>query len=201
MSESLVFQIFSKPLYAKVLDIDTKKIVSMIDKDGFYNYIDADGNVDDSVGQVTSSEHVIDEKKFKFLKDKMMEEFYNFSRGEMKYPNEFEITTSWFTKTTKGQASPMHNHDNCMFSGVLYLQTSQNSGDIVFENFETQRYHLEPDDYNLNNSTEWKIKPVDGLLLIFPAEVHHEVIKNQSDTIRHSMGFNLIPLGVYFGDG
>ena len=201
MSESLVSQIFSKPLYAKVLDIDTKKIVSMIDKDGFYNYIDADGNVDDSVGQVTSSEHVIDEKKFKFLKDKMMEEFYNFSRGEMKYPNEFEITTSWFTKTTKGQASPMHNHDNCMFSGVLYLQTSQNSGDIVFENFETQRYHLEPDDYNLNNSTEWKIKPVDGLLLIFPAEVHHEVIKNQSDTIRHSMGFNLIPLGVYFGDG
>ena len=95
----------------------------------------------------------------------------------------------------------MHNHDNCMFSCVLYLQTSQHSGDIVFENFETQRYHLEPDDYNLYNSTDWSIKPVDGLLIIFPAEVHHAVVKNQSDTVRHSMGFNLIPLGVYFGDG
>ena len=200
MPDAQIFQMFSKPLYTKVLDIDTKKIVSMMNEDGFYNSYDAEFS-DDSIGQVTASEHVLDDKKYKFLKDKMMEEFYNFIREEMKYPNELEITTSWFTKTTRGQASPMHNHDNCMFSCVLYLQTSQHSGDIVFENFETQRYHLEPDDYNLYNSTDWSIKPVDGLLIIFPAEVHHAVVKNQSDTVRHSMGFNLIPLGVYFGDG
>ena len=101
-----------------------------MNEDGFYNSYDAEFS-DDSIGQVTASEHVLDDKKYKFLKDKMMEEFYNFIRGEMKYPNEFEITTSWFTKTTRGQASPMHNHDNCMFSCVLYLQPEWSRRDSV----------------------------------------------------------------------
>ena len=54
----------------------------------------------------------------------------------MKYKNDFEITTSWLTVSKKNEQSTFHNHNNCMYSGVFYLQTDENSGDIVFENFE-----------------------------------------------------------------
>ena len=69
MPDAQIFQMFSKPLYTKVLDIDTKKIVSMLNEDGFYEAYDAEFS-DDSIGQVTASEHVLDDEKYKFLKDR-----------------------------------------------------------------------------------------------------------------------------------
>ena len=50
----------------------------------------------------------------------------------MRYTNQFKITTSWFTKALKGQSSNFHNHNNSMYSAVLYLQTDENSGAISF---------------------------------------------------------------------
>ena len=125
-----------------------------------------------------------------------MKEFHLFASDIMKYTNKFEITTSWFTKTTKNQSCQFHNHNNCMISGILYLQTNENSGNIVFENFSNERYKLEVDDYNVYNSTEWGLAPVDGLLVIFPSEVYHKIIENKSDTTRYSLAFNVVPTGL-----
>ena len=82
----------------------------------------------------------IQKSSFKFLKDIILKEFYSYAYDGMRFTNKFRITTSWFTKTTRGQASPMHNHDNCMFSCVLYLQTSQHSGDIVFVHSDLNQF-------------------------------------------------------------
>ena len=192
---TLVSPLFSKPLYSKFTDVDTKKIVSMIDEDGFhdeYNNTEPDVN---NRSFISNSIHVLDDNKFKFLKDKLMKEFYLYASDVMGYTNEFEITTSWFTRATKGQSSNFHNHSNCMISAVLYLQTSENSGNIIFENFNNERYSLDIKEYNVFNSPRWSLKPEDGQLVIFPSEVHHKVAENKSDTTRHSLGFNLMPVG------
>ena len=195
---SEIFPLFSKPVYLKILDIDTKKIVPMLEEYDFKiagNEYTHSEDIDNA-NSLSKNLYVLNDKRFKFLKDKIMEEFYKFSRGEMKYPNKFEITTSWFTKTTKNQSGFFHNHNNCMISGILYLQTNENSGNIVFENFSNKRYKLEVDDYNVYNSTEWKIGPVDGLLVMFPSEVHHMLQENKSDITRYSLAFNLSPIGL-----
>ena len=198
MSESQIFPIFSKPVYIKVLDIDTKKIVSMLEEYDFSTagneYTHSEGI--DNANSLTKNLYVLNDKRFKFLKDKIMEEFYKFSREEMKYPNKFEITTSWFTKAEKNQNCQYHLHNNCMITGTLYLQTNENSGDIIFGSFGNKRYKLKIDDYNLYNSTEWKIRPADGLLVMFPSEVHHMLQENKSDTTRYSLAFNLVPTGL-----
>ena len=111
-----------------------------------------------------------------------MKEFSLYASGVMKYTNEFEITTSWFTMSTKGQSSNFHNHNNCMMSAVLYLQTNENSGNIIFENFSNNRFALHSEEYNVFNSPQWFLKPEDGLLVIFPSEVHHAIAENKSDT-------------------
>jgi uncharacterized protein (TIGR02466 family) len=187
--------IFSKPLYSKFTNIDTKKIVSMIDEDGFH---DDYNNTEPGVANmsfISNSIHVLDDNKFKFLKDILMKEFYLYASDVMRYTNEFEITTSWFTMSTKGQSSKFHNHSNCMMSGVLYLQTSENSGNIIFENFNNERYSLDIKEYNVFNSPRWSLKPEDGQLVMFPSEVHHKIAENKSDTTRYSLAFNLIPTG------
>ena len=125
-----------------------------------------------------------------------MKAFYSFASDVMRYSNKFEITTSWFTKSITGQSSSSHNHNNCMYSAVLYLQTSENSGDIMFKSFADKRYNLVKNDYNLYNSTEWEVKPVDGLLVIFPSEIYHQILENKSDTTRYSLAFNLMPTGL-----
>ena len=194
--QTLVSPIFSKPLYSKFTDIDTKKIVSMLEK---YDFHDEYGNTEPGVADmslVSNNLHVLDDNKFKFLKDKIMKEFYLYASDVMKYVNEFEITTSWFTMSTKGQRSNFHNHSNCMISAVLYLQTNENSGDIAFQNYNNERYSLHTKEWNIFNSPIWRLKPVDGLLLIFPAEVHHAIEENKSDTTRYSLAFNLMPTGL-----
>ena len=192
MSE--IFPIFSKPVYAKVLDIDTKKIISMYDSSKHdTKFHDAS---DSSISESSDCLYVLEEKRFKSLKDELMKEFYLFASDVMRYSNKFEITTSWFAKSITGQSSSSHNHNNCMYSAVLYLQTSENSGDIMFKSFADKRYNLVKNDYNLYNSTEWGVKPVDGLLVIFPSEVHHAIAENKSDTTRYSLAFNLIPTGL-----
>ena len=194
-AEAHITPLFSKPIYSKFTDIDTKKIIPMLEE---YDFHDEYNNIKPDVTNmsfISNSIHVLDDNKFKFLKDILMKEFYLYASDVMGYTNEFEITTSWFTRATKGQSSNFHNHSNCMISAVLYLQTSENSGDIMFKSFADKRYNLVKNDYNLYNSTEWGVKPVDGLLVIFPSEVYHKITENKSDTTRYSLAFNLIPTG------
>jgi hypothetical protein len=58
------------------------------------------------------------------LKMDVMEVFNFYKNDILKYEStEFKITTSWLTKVRPGGMSHYHNHKNCMYSGVLYLQT------------------------------------------------------------------------------
>ena len=190
--QAYINPLFSKPLYVKQLNIDTKKIVSMLKKYDFYN----DKVKGINFSSATNSLYVLEDKKFKFLKDELLKEIKLFASDVMSYSNNFNITTSWFTKTEPGQGSSAHNHNNCMVSGVLYLQTKENCGNISFQNYDNKRYKLQLKGLNLFNSPEWQIEPKDGLLLLFPSEVYHNVLKNNSDTTRYSLAFNLVPTGL-----
>ena len=194
--EASISPIFSKPIYSKFTDVDTKKIVPMLKKYVFY---DEHNNTEADVTNksfISNSNHVLEENRFKFLKDKIMKEFYLYASDVMKYTNKFEITTSWFTKSIKGQSSYYHNHNNCMMSGVLYLQTNENSGDIGFQDYNNRRYSVHTKEWNIFNSSIMRFKPADGFLLIFPAEVHHTIEENKSDITRYSLVFNVMPTGL-----
>jgi uncharacterized protein (TIGR02466 family) len=114
----------------------------------------------------------------------------------MQYSNKFEITTSWITRMMKGDSSGFHNHNNCMLSGILYLQTNKTSGDICFRNHENRRYQIYTKEGNVFNSINYRYTPVDGMILLFPSEVYHKVEENKSNITRYSLAFNLTPVGL-----
>ena len=178
----------------KHLEIDTDKIISMID-----NHFENSGtntSIDvDNISSVSISKSILELENFIDLKKQLMNELNNFFHNVMNYESDFKITTSWFTKSQNSQSSNYHNHNNSMFSGILYLRTDENSGDISFEDFNNRRYKLNVKEYNIYNCTEYQIKPIEGLLILFPSEVHHKILKNNSNIVRHSLAFNIIPVG------
>jgi uncharacterized protein (TIGR02466 family) len=204
--DSYVNPLFSKPVYSTITDIDTKKILSLLGDDVEFqtdednNYGNAileleDWNKQHKMFSVTSNLNILDDNKFKWLKDKLMKEFYLYASGVLKYTNEFEITNSWVTMSAKGQSQNFHNHSNCMYSMVLYLQSNEKSGNIIFDSMARERFALYMEEYNIINSPQWSINPENGMLLIFPSEVHHAVTENKSDTTRFSLAINLLPIG------
>ena len=189
-----IVPLFSKVFYMKHLEKDTDKIISMID-----NHFENSGtntSIDvDNISSVSISKSILELENFIDLKKQLMNELNNFFHNVMNYESDFKITTSWFTKSQNSQSSNYHNHNNSMFSGILYLQTDENSGDISFEDFNNRRYKLNVKEYNIYNCTEYQIKPIEGLLILFPSEVHHKILKNNSNIVRHSLAFNIIPVG------
>jgi|21_taG_2_1085346.scaffolds.fasta_scaffold12100_2 uncharacterized protein (TIGR02466 family) len=197
--------IYSKPICGKVLDIDTKKIVSVVEdlyeKD--FNTITNPGYDMPKALKVgrTDNLNVLDEPMFEDLRLVIKKEFDSFAKNLMRYKNDFEFTTSWFTKSTKGQSSSFHGHANSMWTGCLYLQVDDNSGDIVFENFDHGTFYLEVEEHNMMNSIRWNIKPVNGMIIFFPSEVYHKIAESKSDLTRYSLCFSFLPVGLIGNSG
>ena len=190
-----IYPLFSKVVYENIIDdLNFKKIVKDINDDfidaGFFNKIDVS-----NISMVSQNKNVLENKKFKKIKDRILKEFEYFNDHILKYENKFRITTSWFTKTKKGQESNYHSHSNCMISGVLYLQTDNKSGNINFLDFSNKTFNLNSTEYNLYNGKNFTFAPQDGLILFFPSEMYHKIFKNESNLIRYSLAFNLIPYG------
>jgi uncharacterized protein (TIGR02466 family) len=202
--ENEVLLFFAKPVYQTKLDLNFEKIISLIEKFNFE--LSGSKNQDllnvNNIGQASEIKNVLNNKIFYFLKKLIMIEFNKFKNKYLKYKNDFKITTSWLTKTLPNQTSNYHNHKNCIFSGVLYIQTDENSGGINFLNYNTNSsILLDVEEYNFYNSIDYTLTPTNGALIFFPSEIHHKILKNNSNITRYSLAFNLFPTGFLgYGD-
>jgi uncharacterized protein (TIGR02466 family) len=190
-----IYPLFSKVVYENIIDdLNFKKIVKDINDDfidaGYRTKLDVS-----NISMASQNKNVLENKKFKKIKDRILKEFEYFNDHFLKYENKFKITTSWFTKTEKGKESNYHNHSNCMISGVLYLQTDDKSGSINFIDYSNRRFKLISKEYHVYNCMDFTFVPKNGLILFFPSEMHHKILRNESDITRYSIAFNLVPYG------
>ena len=194
--ESSIVPLFGKALYSKVTNINTKEILNIVDD--IVDWVPTDESLDadtENISMSSTSNNILEDDRLTFLKNELLNEFHLFSKNEMKDVNDFQITTSWLTKTFKGQSSNLHNHHHSFYSGLLYLQTSDDGAEIVFKNMDSNNKGLEVSEFNVYNSRTWKVKPKDALVLFFPSELYHKIAKSNSDVIRRSLAFNLMPTG------
>tara|TARA_B100000287_G_scaffold435515_1_gene504217 strand:- start:5570 stop:6208 length:639 start_codon:yes stop_codon:yes gene_type:complete len=196
---SKVYNLFSKVFYTNIIDdISLAPIAKYLDKEEFkkvgYGVANQTLKTSTSIG---STHNVLDLKRFKKLKERLLQEFYYFKNEYLKYTNnDFVITTSWITKSAPGETSHIHNHRNCFYSGIFYLQVPPNSGEICFENYlETNYIKLLASEYNIHNSSHYTMMPRNGTILFFPSMIHHRILTNNSAEVRYSLAFNLMPKG------
>jgi len=84
----------------------------------------------------------------------------------------------------------MHDHYGCDYSGVIYLKTPKNSGDIFLQSPFRSPW-MTKFSVPTHQSYYKQITPSPGMLLMFPSYILHHVDPNQTDEDRVSLSFNL----------
>jgi len=109
----------------------------------------------------------------------------------------FYITSSWAVKHQRGDWAQAHHHKNSIFSGVLYINVDDKSGDIRFIR-DAKSYNLWPisvcpdvEDENRISCVEWTVRPKINDILIFPSHLSHEVTRSISGIERCVIAFNV----------
>ncbi len=180
--------LFGDVLYRNKLDIDTQAILKNMNEP-------LKSQINLKENHKESALYVLEEKQHKELKKIINNEIQQYANNIMKYDADFKITTSWFTVTDTMEKSQYHQHKNSFISGVLYLNVNEHSGSITFEDFRDEQIKVPCTEYNILNGNAYTVQPVNGLILLFPSKVWHVVNQNQSEQKRHSLAFNVMPVG------
>ena len=108
----------------------------------------------------------------------------------------FNIGSSWFTRTRKGQLSTMHNHKNYYMSGVLYLQDDNR---IMLQNplFDKSHFLFSVNEQSPYTCTTTLIAPPKNSFLLLPAYLFHQIPPYEKDDVRYSLVMNYHPKGTY----
>lgn len=115
--------------------------------------------------------------------------------------NEFFITTSWLTKTPGYQkVQEFHRHKNSFYSGIFYYEDYDPNCaplEVVTPLDAFSDYLLIPANISVINCNNWYIQPEKYTLIFFPSYLSHRIGENLTNVIRHSLSFNIAPVGVY----
>ena len=100
------------------------------------------------------------------------------------------ILESWMTKTIKGRCAREHSHGSYDISGVYYLDTNGNDGNLILCNMHNQLQGnmllcqiIEKGDIKLPLET--------GMIFLWPGQLKHYTLENQTDHERVSVSFNI----------
>jgi uncharacterized protein (TIGR02466 family) len=150
----------------------------------------------DNIGNLRSkNDKVLDSKELSNLKVFIDEQLLNFKKNflRIKDENEIYITQSWVNNSNTNQYHPKHKHPNSVISGVLFLDENNNASlpPIRFHRtLEMFPLNFSFDDLNEFNASAREFDPDQGMLMLFPSLLEHDVGKNTSDGMRTSISFN-----------
>ena len=134
------------------------------------------------------------EKEFQDLWEKIEKKLNIYHKEVARLKGHVEINAWWFNINYKGCANRQHHHPNSLHSGVYYIKTPNNSGDICFPNPNQTIYWGWPgglhEESNQLNSGIVSLTPQKNILFIFPSWANHSVDPNLSDEPRISLSFN-----------
>ncbi len=150
----------------------------------------------DNIGNLRSkNDKVLESEELSDLKVFIDEQLLNFKKNllRIKDENEIYITQSWVNHSNPNQYHPKHKHPNSVISGVLFLDENV-SGSLPPIRFH-RTHEMFPlnfsfDELNEFNASAREFDPDQGMLMLFPSLLEHDVEKNTSDRARSSISFN-----------
>ena len=97
------------------------------------------------------------------------------------------IDELWFNINQANSHNVTHDHLGAKYSGVVYLNSTEQMGNIVFVK-NTKLHHMSSDEIDMYTS---EYPSVTGKMYVFPASVPHYVKINSTLNDRVSLSFNL----------
>jgi uncharacterized protein (TIGR02466 family) len=153
---------------------------------------------------VSSDMNVLTNEIFSRCRNICEQHLKNFSDVVIDCEQTFFITDSWIAKTQCNESHHNHFHPHSIISGVLYLQSYSDSGNINFHHKSSLKnyFHLNYSikNYNVFNSDKWSYSPKTGEILLFPSWLSHSVDENKNSLPRIILGFNTFVKGKFGGN-
>ena len=197
-----IHDIFRVPVYSTQLNLDIKKLQSFCNE---YQQKDT-GKTLSNVGGYHSNDLPLNKLKWPLgeslhplIKEigihssKFAKEFIN--------NNEQVLSNMWINMGLYKDANKTHNHPGADISGVYYVKTPDDCGNIVFEHpaLDVLNYYspeTKSKEFNEYNSPTWWKPAVENHLYLFPGWLKHRVEPNGNKTEeRISISFNTIEKG------
>ena len=197
-----IHDIFKVPVYSTQLNLDIKKLQSFCNG---YQQKDT-GQTKSNVGGYHSNDLPLNKLKWPLgeslhplIKEigihssKFAKEFIN--------NNEQVLSNMWINMGLYKDANKKHNHPGADISGVYYVKTPDDCGNIVFEHpaLDVLNYYspeTKSKEFNEYNSPSWWKPAVENKLYLFPGWLKHRVEPNLNKTEeRVSISFNTLQKG------
>jgi|8_EtaG_2_1085327.scaffolds.fasta_scaffold03361_5 uncharacterized protein (TIGR02466 family) len=167
MLNSKLFTLWPVPIYKSEIPLNTKWLNFI--KKIKYNRVYANN------GWMSDKFNLLETKQLKTLKKQIIKHLHNYTYEHLGIKTKFKITVSWAMKHTEGDFAQTHKHTNSVFSGIYYLQTKKDCGDIFFHNKNNlvNMFSLSFRKDNFINVNKCLFNLKDGVLLLFPSDVYH----------------------------
>lgn len=193
-----VLNLWPIPLYKSIIDVN----------DDWLNYIKNIEYERNSVNNADMSKDYYILEKLPDLKNKIQSCVEDFTKNFLKLSDKFNFyfLNSWSNKHHSNDWSHSHYHGNSLISGVYYLNTPENSGNIDFvknnlnNNMFSESLVFDYKEDNFINTESVRVVPKKGLILLFPSHLQHKVTRNKTNQARYSIAFNMFVKGK-FGNG
>ena len=157
---SVVFPLFSTPLYYDNINLNDSLRVESLEYD------------EASHAHISKDQFIFDNTSFLDVRCIVETHLRRYIGEELRIDGGLQLThtSSWVCRHRRGDRSQQHLHSNSMFSGILYLQCDEDSGDIEFS-----IPHIIPtytsSTLNLQHHVVEKISTRPPVLLRYPATV------------------------------
>jgi uncharacterized protein (TIGR02466 family) len=101
--------------------------------------------------------------------------------------------TAWANINGRGDWNSTHNHAVSHWSGVYYVQVPPNSGRLAILDPRPNINMMDTgsDLFDIFRQAPLQIEPREGLTVIFPSWLQHQVTTHESDAERISIAYNL----------
>ena len=113
----------------------------------------------------------------------MLNKTSNLIKKRLNYKDNIELINYWYNINSFGDYNSPHHHTGygTLLSGVFYVDTFKNSGNIVFinnDNLLSILYDKKVKEYNEYTSSTWFVTPENNLSIFFPSNLIHYVQPN-----------------------
>ena len=189
--ENTITDIFKIPVLAVQTTIDTNSLLE-------YSYdlkSKDDGREFSNVSSWQSNDlnkNLTIFKEFKSTVEILSNQFHNYLKLKKCYTQ--ILDNFWININPTGGSNKPHTHPNSVFSGVLYLKTPEECGNLNFPHpNKNHSYHFNQDTVEeLNSHTQLNFYhiPFVGKMVMFPSSIEHYVDGNSSQIDRVSIAFN-----------
>jgi uncharacterized protein (TIGR02466 family) len=192
-----VLELFPTPVYTTGMPAELSGIIPFLDAQ-----VPNSGSDEANYGERSNNSYILNEPECVEVKKFVLEQVKEFADTVLLYDYDtYELSQSWVSRKQPGQHHTMHTHPNSMISGVFYYgEPAPKTPAIKFHkmsaglNVNQLQAKTKPDKRPSKYAwTTFSLEFKPGLLALFPSYLFHSVPINESDKVRSSVAFNVVP--------